>query len=231
MDKTKRKINVIGKICWILATVFTVLMIIGAAGLLLTGIALVAVPDRAIAAETSGNAEVVLSGEWIEKIAPEDVEEFSKQVKEGSVDLSLNAGKVQGAEKIGDTIVLQAGGALGNFTLRRVGVMLLVYSTIPGCLIYVGFALKGMMKELEKCESPFSDGVVKGMTRFAISLIPYAVIHTSASSIGKDILTSGGFDFDFSLDLTVVFAALVVVLLILIFKYGVALQKESDETL
>ena len=231
MDKTKRKINVIGKICRILAVIFTVLMIISASMLVLTGAALCFVPDSAVSAKTSGAAEVTVSGDWIKSVTPDQVEQFSKEIEEGSYKISLESGKVEGAEKKDDAIVLRVNGAAPDFTLRRVGLMLLVYSAIPGCLIYVGFTLKGMMKELEKCESPFSEGVVKGMTHFAISLIPYAVIHTGAASLAKQLLTSGSFDMDFSLDLTVVFAVLVIVLLILIFKYGVALQKESDETL
>ena len=183
-------------------------------------------------AQTAGEAEVIVSGDWIQNISPDIVEKYSKSIREGTTRISLDAGIVDGIEKKDGAIILHANGVYPDFTLRRVGLMMLAYSIIPGCLIYVGFALYSLMKEIEKCDSPFSDGVVRGMTRFAISLIPYAVLQGTASSLAKQaLMTTGSISIGFSLDLKTIFSVLIIIMLIIIFKYGSKLQKESDETL
>ena len=92
--------------------------------------------------------------------------------------------------------------------------------------------LEKLMKELSVSDTPFTDGVVKRMTGFAFSLIPYAVLKPALTSLANSlIMRSNGFNFSYNIDLTTVFAALVIILLILIFKYGVKLQQQADETL
>ncbi len=87
--------------------------------------------------------------------------------------------------------------------------------------------LMRLMKTLKKCETPFSQDVIKWMTRFANSLIPAAVLGMIAKGIWSGLITN---DFTFSLDLGSVLLVAVIYLLVIVFKYGTVLQRESDET-
>ncbi len=231
MDKSVRRIKAIGKVCRILSTVMMVLMIIGTAGLVVAGTVLAVIPQSAISAEVSGSADVTVSGDWVDRIPDDQIGMIPEKIEEGSFAFRINGDKVKDVERDGDKIVLHAEGDAKQFTLRKVGFALLCYALIPGTLIAVFVMLRRLMKAVESSESPFTDSVVKGMTGLAISLIPYAVLKPLASALGKGLIIGGEADFSFGVDLTTAFAALVVILIIMIFKYGAAIQKESDETL
>ncbi|MBR7034124.1 MAG: DUF2975 domain-containing protein [Clostridia bacterium] len=231
MNKSVRRIKAIGKVCRILSTVMMVLMIIGTAGLVVSGIVLAVIPQSAISADVTGSADVTVSGDWIDRIPEDQIDNIPEKIEEGSFALRINGDKVKDVERDGDKIVLHAEGDARQFTLRKVGFALLCFALIPGALIAVFVMMRRLMRALETADSPFSDGVVKGMTGFAISLIPYAVLKPLASGLGRGFLLGGEVDFSFGVDLSTAFAALVIILLIMIFKYGAAIQKESDETL
>lgn len=227
----KRKINVIGRICRVIATILMVLSCIGTGALLVTGVVLVALPQDGVAADISGTARVEVYGNWIDAIPDKDIEEFNRAIETGSTDLSIAGNQAAQVAREGDAIVIAGTAAEKQFTLRRLGLALLAASLGTGALIYVFIMLAKLMKELAVCDSPFTDGVVKRMTGFAISLIPYAVIQPTVSSIVASAFTANDFDIAFNFDLGTLFAALIIFLLITIFKYGVSLQKEADETL
>ena len=227
----KRKINVIGKVCRILATILLVFSCIGTGAMLLTGLVMVALPQDGVAADVTGTAQVVLYGKWIADVPDEYIRESNKAIAEDSDLLTINGNAAAKVEKQGDTIVVSADAGESQFTFRRLGLALLVGSLGTGTLIYVFIMLVKLMKELSVCESPFTDGVVRRMTGFAISLIPYAIVKPAAESIAGAFFTAGNYEIGLNLDLTTVFTALVIFLLIFIFKYGVSLQKEADETL
>ncbi len=226
MKNSTRKIKVIGKICRILSSIMAVLMIIGTSMLVLTGIVLIAIPQESIAADVEGSADVTVYGDWVGKMTDKDFEKISEKVEEGSFSL-----KVNGIEREGNSVVLHAEGGAMHLSLRKIGFALLCYALIPGALIAVFITLRKLMRALETEESPFSDKVVKKMTGFAISLIPYALLKPTFGKLGTMLMTSGDFDIHFGVDLSTAFAALVIILIIMIFKYGAAIQKESDETL
>lgn len=227
----KRKINVIGKVCRILAAILLVLSCIGTGALLLTGIVMVALPQDGVAADVSGTAVVEVYGKWIENVSDEDVREANRAIADDSDLLTVNGSAVARVEKQGDAIVVSASAGEKQFTFRRLGLALLADSLATGTLIYVFVMLVKLMKELSVCESPFTDGVIRRMTGFAVSLIPYAVVKPAAEGVAGAFFAAGDFSVGLNLDLGAVFTALVVFLLIFIFKYGVSLQKEADEIL
>ncbi len=226
-----RKIKRIGKVCGIFSKIFTILMIIATAGLVIAGTVLVAIPDNLIRADVSGSAQIDVYGEWIDKIPEDQIEKISSQIKEGTLNFTINANRVDGIEREGDSIVLQAGGSGYSFSLRKTGFAVLSYSLVTGALIAVFIMLEKLMKEIAEGDSPFTEAVVKRMTGFAISLIPYAVIKPLAGGLGKALMTTGSFDINFGVDLSTAFAALLIILFIMIFKHGAEIQRESDETL
>lgn len=227
----KRRINVLGKICRIISMIIIVCLMIGASASLITSLALIIMPQDGLQADVTGSAKVEVYGKLIEKIPDGVLKNIAKSIQEGSTKIRINSNKVNELTETEDGIVLDADGELMHLTFRKLGLALLMASLIIGLLIYVFIMLRRLMKEFETCDSPFSDGVVRSMTGFAISLIPYTVLKPMLSKMATSLLTSGNVEVDFSLDLSMAFSALVIILLIFIFKYGASLQKESDETL
>ena len=227
----KRKINVIGKVCRILATILMVLSCIAAGALLTCGVVLVALPQDGVSADVTGTARIEVYGGWIDSVSEEDIKEYNRTIEDGTTKLEIAGNRAARVEKEGDAIVISAAATEGQFTLRRLGLALLVGALGAGALIYVFLMLSKLMKELSTCDSPFTDGVVKRMTGFAVSLIPYAVIKPTVTSIAGALFASGDLEIGLNFDLGTLFTALVVFLLITIFKYGVSLQKEADQTL
>ena len=75
--------------------------------------------------------------------------------------------------------------------------------------IAMSFGAK-LAKALQKCETPFSDDVVKHLTRFGKSLIPLGII-----SLFTDLVSVG-----------IIIPLLLLLLFINLFKYGAELQKK-----
>lgn len=227
----KRKINVLGKICRIISMVLIVLLIIGASASLTASVVLMVIPQNSLQADVSGTAKVEIYGDMIDKMPEGTLKNIAQSIQEGALNLTINSNRVNGITQSDDSVVLDASGNIMHLTFRKIGVSLLFSSVTIGLLIYVFIMLRRLMRELEICNSPFDNNVIKAMTGFAISIIPYAVLKPTLSKLAGSLLTSGSFNINFTLDLSMVFTALVIILLIFIFKYGASLQKESDETL
>ncbi len=227
----KRKINVLGKVCRIIVSVLTVLTIIGASFALIGGIVLTVLPQDGVQADVSAKETVSVYGAWVDNLPDGTVDRINEEIKKGALNFHVNNSAVSGVSQGTDGLSLDLEQTLSHFTLRRAGLAILAGTVLTGCLIYILITLGNFMKKLEVCDSPFSDGVVKAMTNFAISLIPYAILKSPVNRFTQSILTTGNVNINFSLDLTTVVSALVIILFIIIFKYGAKLQRESDETL
>jgi len=116
-----------------------------------------------------------------------------------------------------------------NFTAARLIAALVVTFLFLGALTVMFYMLKGLMKALWKCETPFAEDVIKWMSRFAVSMFPAVVLGMLTSGFWS--YASGGTNFSMTINLGSVLAVAVIYLLIIVFKYGAKLQKESDETL
>ena len=231
MNNFQPRINKIGKVCRIISIVLMSLMIAGTALLLVGGIVLTALPTDILSVDVHGQAEVEISGRIADNVSEDQAKRIAEKVYDNSWSLSFEGEKVKDQQTGSDVILLHANGSLTQFNLRRVGVALIVSSLITGSLIAVFLMLSKLMKALALCTSPFSDEVARRMTNFAISLFPFSLIKPIASSIASSYLLTGRGLFQFGVDLTTVFTALVILLLVSIFKYGAKLQRESDETL
>ena len=115
------------------------------------------------------------------------------------------------------------------FSMKRVIVALVSsFLTFTAALVSAEI-LKSLMKTLRKCETPFSEDVVKKMQHFAISLIPAFVLYSISDSLWSYVNARS--EYAFSLDFASILLIALVFLLVYVFKYGAELQRESDETL
>ena len=235
MDK---KINIIGKVGRILVTICAVFMILGAAATA-AGIGVVAsMPKDALAVEITGSADVTAKGSVLESVTDAIIDSAKggkgtvtiggSNIAVGDVENSVPEGVT--AEKTDKGLTLSVDSKRLNININAVILTLALTLANTVCIIVVLFMLRKLMKSLEKCDTPFCDGVIKNMKHFAYSLIPLAVFNGTSQN-AWDSITSLGVDVHFGIDLTVVFGILIVFMLIMIFTYGAELQKESDETL
>ena len=232
MEKLKKRINTIGKVCRILSLILMIIMIVGTSAIVISGTVLAVLPHDLAQADVKAQSQIEVSGRVIDEIPQESAEKIAVAVKDGAFSTTINAQKVESVEKVGQKIVLNAESGTMTFTLRRLGLALLPLALLTGSLIVVFIFLGKMMRQLEQCETPFCDGVVSSMRAFAFSLIPFAVVKPVATSLFSGILFSGDVSIHLGrVDFGVVFTVLVIFLLVTIFKYGVKLQQESDETL
>lgn len=89
--------------------------------------------------------------------------------------------------------------------------------------------LRRLFAALTKCDSPFCEAVVSQMRGFALSLIPVAVFASISETVADSFLSAG--KSNITVQWGIIIAFVVTMALVAVFKYGVQLQKESDETL
>ena len=113
------------------------------------------------------------------------------------------------------------------FSAKRIIVGLIITFIWFGSVTVSLEMLMRLMKKLRKCETPFSQDVIKWMTRFAYSLIPAVVLSMITKGMWSGLITN---DYTFNMDLGSILLVAVIFLLVVVFRYGAELQKESDET-
>ena len=92
------------------------------------------------------------------------------------------------------------------------------------------FMLRRLFAVLAQCDSPFRENLIRKMKAFAFSLLPVAVFGTIGDTLSSAFLSAGK-NIDIRIQGGIIIAFAVTMCLVTVFKYGVQLQKESDETL
>ena len=90
--------------------------------------------------------------------------------------------------------------------------------------------LQKLFKVLSVCESPFCTDFVSKLRNFGYSLLPVALIATVGETLAVRFLSAGK-NTGISVQWGILLAFAVTMCLVTVFRYGVQLQKESDETL
>lgn len=92
------------------------------------------------------------------------------------------------------------------------------------------FMLRNLFKEISVCESPFSNNFVSKLRSFGYSLLPVAIFATIGETFAVRFLFAGRNSY-ISVQWGILVAFAITMCLVALFRYGVQLQKESDETL
>ena len=230
-NSNMKAINGIGKACSIISNIAFIFCIVGFVSLIIVEIGILAFPMDKI--KLSGNADAVVT------IEAEDMDfgiktanyHFSENNQNGfRVDVdqegitssddkidfggiwSLDVDEVETSDN-GATFKLT--GDFGEFDKgaikRKLSLkMLEAFISVVATAVTLFFARR-VFKELSKCETPFTDDIVKKMKVFGWVMIGYGVLT--------------------SLNLTTIVAGLAVLMLGYVFAHGKDLQQESDETL
>ena len=238
----KKKVNRIGLVGKIVSIVLIVLMAVACAGLTTVGIVLAVMPKNAVTIGVTTDMDVTVGKDMLmgayDEISADDIKEINVTMRiNGSEFTDLEMEKTESGLK------LTAQTDRMEFSLQR-----LAWACLSGCIycaamLVVFIFLMRLSDGFRTCDSPFADDVIKRMTVFAWVLLGSAVVSTIAEGVVNSLLMRS-IDLEFSLNPTgvgdglyasVSFApiliALIVLFLSMIFRYGAALQKESDETL
>lgn len=174
------------------------------------------------ASETS--PEGMLSNEG-GKIIPSENQEVDTEIS--FFNQSYSSAKIYSD---GNTKVMEAKSSPAEYSstdLVSVFIFLTLFAASVAAAFYM---LKRLFAVLAKCDSPFCEELVKKMKAFGFSLLPVTLFATVAETLSTAFLSAGR-DTGLSIQWGVLIAFAVTMCLVTVFKYGVQLQKESDETL
>ena len=158
-------------------------------------------------------------------VAPPENTEFSTELK--VFNQCYDSAEIRSE---GNTKTLEAKSSPAKYNVKNL-VNVFGFATLFAAFATVAvWMLRQLFAALTNCDSPFCDRVVKKMKIFGFSLLPVAVF----SSVSETLLgrfLSAGKSSDIRIQWGVLIAFIVTMALVAVFRYGVQLQKESDETL
>lgn len=168
--------------------------------------------------------EGMLGGEGSAMLPPED-QDF--QTSLSFFDHSYSSAKIYSD---GSARVIEAESVPAEYRSTDLATVLTVLTLLSAAATVALFLLRRLFAVLMKSGSPFCDDLVKGLRAFGFSLLPVALFATIGETLSTVFLSAGRFD-GVRLQWGVLLAFAVTMFLVAIFRYGVQLQKESDETL
>ena len=229
-EQAIQKINKIGKISSILTLIAKILIGMGLAATIIGAVTCFLIPTSLVKVTTTRAWVVDVDFSSLGVSIPEDeLETTQEQIEQefvgeeeeySQVEVLLTQNNVKVTEEMGEY----------SFTMRDVAGVISMGAIILLMTFITLFFIGALCKAFRDCESPFEENVIKKMQNFAFSLIPWSIISTITESI-RDTLLNNKTSIMFSVDFSVILIVLVVLVLAYIFKYGAALQQESDETL
>ncbi len=241
-----QKINKVGKISYILTVICKIFVIVGLVGMLVGGVVWLVLPVDTMKVTQSSAMIVEMNQEGLgSSISGTELEEMEaslaageqwqvSQVQSGMMGPKMFSAKTTynpvAMDVEGDKITIQMLSEEASFTMRHMGVLMLLMSVVLVLTIVTLTFVEGLCKAFRDCESPFEEQVIRKMQRLAKCLIPWVFVASLGDSLINSML-SGGVHVALSLDLGVVLVVVIVLILVYVFKYGAVLQQESDETL
>ena len=230
-----KKINTAGKIGYIISILLIVCTIVGMVAIGICTVGAIAIANNDINVNVATTINVNSTGNFLEKInsfvSIKGVDDLSTLTEKGAEGVKLNNDEISEL-----SVVEENGGLVINAKTNEVTIsMKIIIAALISAFIFLGtttFALymvKALMKSLKNCETPFSEEVIKNMSRFANSLVCVVIIGTIFN--GFLTLLKTGTRFELSINLGSILLVAVIYILIIVFKYGAQLQHESDETL
>lgn len=223
-----KKINGIGKACSIISLIAFIFCIVGFVCLIIADIAVLFFPTDKINLSGKANATVTLSGENMDfgvgnfKIIDQS---NGLSLDSANDEITISDNKVDfggvwslDVEEIASDETSSTFNLTGDFedfdqkALKRELFLKVIEAilTVIATAITLFFARR-VFSALAKCDTPFTEEIVKKMKIFGWVMIGYAILC--------------------SLNLTIIVAGLAVLMLAYVFAHGTDLQKESDETL
>lgn len=251
-SKTLSNFHKFGKVGKITMIILMVIAILATAVSLIATIFVATLPKDALTVSVTNNAEFRINGNKFDslwgilengfsysgntdpekmlrdegdKITPPENQEINTELS--FFNQSYSSAKIHSE---GSTKVMEATSSPVEYRSTDL-VSVLIFLTLSVASVAVAlYMLKRLFAVLANSESPFCVEIVKKMKIFGFSLLPVAVFSTVGETLSTAFLTAGR-DSGIDIQWGVLIAFAVTMCLITVFKYGVQLQKESDETL
>ncbi len=228
------KINKIGKAGKIIVRIGKIFTVLGLTFCLAAAIVLSFLPKNSISYKTSSDFQLIIDMYKLTNGEVTDAD-INKTVEYAENNMNISVNNIDyndmDAEVEGNNVIINADSESNRIDLRKsmreAAILGMIYLVL---LLVTLFFLEPVFKNIEKCESPFSDAVVVSLNRFAYSLIPWVFGTTLGNAIAS-VIAEGTMNLHISVNISSLLMVLVVFALAYIFKYGTALQQESDETL
>ena len=207
-------INTLGKIFNIITIIAKVAVIIAFVFMLIIGTAALFIPSDAVKINADCNASIAIEDNGVtDKLVEVDEDDINWDI----FGMNLKWKVEDSTDDNGDRLIT-INGAAENISARelKIAASLCCFGLAVLCAaVFIALIFGGRLaKTLAKCESPFSDEVIRAMGTFGKSLIPIGVIAVLCGGAGIGVLM----------------LVLLVLLFIHIIKYGAELQKDVDET-
>ena len=230
-----KKINTAGLVGYILSIILIIGAFVAIVALVLCTIGAVTISDNDINVKIATNVEIDSAGNFLDKIGSfisidgiDDLNALTEDAKDG---IKVNDGdlsELQIQEKDNGFVVNAKTNEI-TISMKRIVVALIAGLVFLGFVTYALFTVKALMKALKGCSTPFSEEVIKRMTRFSYAIICVVVLNTLLSGCWSSLTTK--FTYKININLESVLFVAVIYILVVVFKYGAKLQQESDETL
>ena len=227
-NKLVSRMNKVGKVGKIITIVIIVIAILSAIGTLVGAITATAIPQNTVEARVSAQADVTLNKDVFGDLNNVITTGINDHI--GTIDHVLGGSVNIKAENADGDALLHVDANDLNVQSGSFAPMIWVGFANIVAFIVCGFFFKSLMGELEISASPFTEGVVFKMRRFAICLLAVSIATSVINAIFSMILM-GGHGFSFHFNLGSIITAVIIFVLAMVFRYGAQLQKESDETL
>lgn len=214
-----KKINDLGKIGKILCIFLIIATSAGIAMMTVMGTASLSLPDDFLKIDGKWNCTSVTdySSSMIER--SDTGEDYNNNVNILGINIDSHSEYTEDASNsniVTEVSETKVNGIMSK-PIKTAAFLIAVFILFMLILLDVSLHFaKSLCKALEKCESPFSEEVVRKMRNFAISLIPFGIFCVGAGGVSAT---------------GIAFIIIIVLLFSAIFKYGAELQRESDETL
>lgn len=243
-NTTIQKINRFGKIGRVILTVLIVLTIIATVAVTAATVIIGTLPKDAVTVSVSSNAKITVKAGWFNALWDAVVDGVSYASDDGTISfvppedtpLQVNF-KLFGTDCSSATIhsdgsqkIIDASTDAFVYELRHLVIVLAAGIVFLLSVTGAMWTLKRLFRGFESCETPFCEDIVKKIRCFGFSLIPVAVLSSVCETVVRSLLAASQ-EVDVYVDWGVVIAFAVTVCLGTVFKYGVQLQRESDETL
>ena len=251
-SKTLSKIHKFGKAGKLVMTVLMVVAMIAAAASLAATIFVASLPKDAVTVRVTNHAEFrinanefdslwdILGGNFSYatdkdpedmlkgengKIAPPENQEFETEL--AFFNQSYSSAEISSD---GSTKVIDASSLPSEYRSSDLVAVLVFLTLFVASVAAALFVLRKLFAVLAVCDSPFCEEFVQKMKAFGFALLPVALFATVGETLSTAFLSAGR-DTGVCVQWGVLIAFAVTMCLVTVFKYGVQLQKESDETL
>lgn len=233
-SKVKR-INTAGLIGYIISIILIVCTIVGmvAIGILTAGAATISKDN--INVKVATNVDINSTGNFLGKLnsfigidGVEDLSTLTEDAKDG-IKLEDNDFSELSVKEEDGGFSINAKTNEITISMKKIIIALVLAFLFLGVVTYALYMVKALMKSLKNCETPFSEEVIKNMTRFGTSLVCVVVLKILFGGFWSTLTT--GLKYDLNVDLSSILLVAVIYILITVIKYGAGLQQESDETL